>query len=247
MTLSYDGHDLESLFICGEPELSILNFQPELNDVASRNGALLLGSKIGTSTVAFTIVATGTASERRDKFSTLGGWLMVDVPKKLILPDTPDRYYAAVPQGALDLQRGFDGEYAVLTFTLTDPIAYSTTVNTVTSINGSATVTVNGTAPAYFTVAHASNYVTVSDTEDYKWGIGLSGHNDKLISRRAVTGSSGNVQLEIDVEKRTFKLAGVTSVVSLDSSWFMLEPGTNTITRLYGSREFKVKWRDRWY
>ena len=80
MTLSYDGHDLESLFICGEPELSILNAKPDFANTTARNGNAFIGMRYGESTVAFTIVATGTAAERRGKFSTLGSWLMVDAP-----------------------------------------------------------------------------------------------------------------------------------------------------------------------
>ena len=105
MTLSFDGHDIESLFVCGDPEISILNAKPDLREVSGRNGAAFVGLTYGTSTISFAIAVQGSASERRAAFSTLGKWLDVDEPKRLVMPDTPDRFYLAVPNAPLKLER----------------------------------------------------------------------------------------------------------------------------------------------
>ena len=254
MTLSYDGHDLESLLICGDPQISILNFQPDMMDVKARNGSLFVGSKLGSSTVEFTIAITGSASERRAKLSTLGAWLMVDEPKPLILPDTPDRYYLAVPNGSLDMTRGINGESAQLTFTLTDPISYSVEIHSVTSVNGVATISVTGNAPSEFVLTNVPGQViTPGSWSPYPaatyWQVADGSGKYLLID---TTGDSGEVI--IDTEKRRCRFnysPGMpywrTLIPLINSKWFKLQPGANTITRTIGGGEFVIEWRDRWY
>ena len=250
MTLSYDGHDLESLVICGDPQISILNFQPDFIDVKSRNGSLFVGSKLGSSTVEFTIAVTGSASERRAKLSTLGSWLVVDEPKRLILPDTPDRYYLAVPSAALDMQRGYSGEYAQLTFTLTDPVAYSVEARSAASVSGVAACSVLGNAPTEFVLTNANGETITPGPiapgyANYYWKI--SNGSDSL---NFGIGDSGS-EIIIDTEKRRCRLHSgaywYTYFATLDSTWFKLQPGANTITRTIGGGEFVIEWQDRWY
>lgn len=242
MTLSYDGHDLESLFICGEPELSILNAKPDFANTTARNGNAFVGMRYGESTVAFTIVATGTAAERRGKFSTLGSWLMVDAPKQLILPDTPDRYYLAVPQGSLDLQRGFDGEYAVLTFTLTDPIAYSVTESSaVTPLNYAyVTFTVGGNAPTGVRIVTSKAYGASGWWDVYAES--KSADADRIQVKINPSSSSDQQHVEIDTVNHN---AGGRAV-GIYSTWFEFEPGEHKIYTSNNER-VTVYWRDRWY
>ena len=258
MSLSYNGHDLESIAICGDPQISIFNFQPEFKDMKSRNGSLFVGTKLGASTVEFTIFVTGSASERRAKLSTLGLWLMVDEPKPLILPETPDRYYLAVPNGSFDMQRGYDGEYTQLKFTLADPIAYSIESHSVTSVNGVATLNVSGNTKTYFTLANVDGQLITPCYEGVDaehWGI-TDGDTSMVYDLR--TTYSG--EITIDTEKRMsrygrhfempdhqIEINWYTLVPTLDSSWIELQPGANTITRTIGDGEFTIEWRDRWY
>lgn len=243
MTLSYNGQNLETLFICGDPQISILNSTPKLNDSDSMNGTMFMGMRYGVSTVSFTVVALGTAAERRDKFSTLGKWLMVTEPKKLILPDATDRYYLAVAQGALDLQRGFDGEYATLTFTLTDPIARSNTVKSATSVDGVASFTVGGTAPTYVKVTAES--ALPSGTNNY-WGVKKTSNSS--IGMTADIGASTTARtVVIDSEARTFRVGAGFIAMAISSDWMTYDPGSCKMYRNYGTGEFTVEWRDRWY
>lgn len=243
MTLNYNSHNLESLFICGDPQFSILNSTPKFNESDSMNGSMFLGMRYGVSTVSFTVAALGTAAERREKFATLGQWLMVDEPKRLILPDTPDRYYMAVPQGALELNRGFDAEYAALTFTLTDPVACSTTVNSATSTDGVASFTVGGTAPTYVKVT--ANSALPSSTNNY-WGVKKTTSN--VVGMTADIGASTvGRNIVIDSEKRTFRVGGSSVAMALTGDWLTLDPGSSKLYRHYGAGEFTVEWRDRWY
>ena len=247
MTLSYDGHNLESLFICGEPQISILNSQPELVDRAGGNGSVFIGTRYGDSTVSFTIAAVGTLAQRRDKFSTLGQWLKVGMPKKLILPEytgADTKYYNAVPSGALAIQHGVDGDWAVLTFTLTDPVAYSNTESSVTSSGGVATFTVGGTAPTYVTITSGT---AQPDSETNIWRVNLGSTTSSTFMAADVGTQSSGHNMTIDMEGRTFVYYGQNRMPTLDSKWFSVDPGQNNLYRTKGTGEFTVKWRNRWY
>lgn len=236
--LTFGGYDLSTDFVCGDPELSMYNAEPNILEPQSSNGAVFVGMRYGTSRVTVTVAAEGTALERRNKFSELGGRLFVDEPKKLILPDAPDRYYMAVPDGGLEIQRAYGAEYATLTFMLTDPIAAAVTESSESSTNGNAYCTVGGTAPTYIrfeTVGTASG-----ESGTNLWGVQLGSIGDKFI----VTMNDGATSVQANME--TKKVTG-GKMPTLDSVWIRLEPGQTRVHRVKGSGEFTVYWRDRWY
>ena len=140
MPLTFNGHDFSTLCTYGDPVITLLDSKPDTRDVSGRNGAAFIGMTYGVATVAFTLAVTGDAATRRSSLSTLGSWLMVDEPKHLVLPDTSDRYYLAVPSGGLQLTRGIGGEIAQVTFILTDPVAYGETKTASLASGGSASI-----------------------------------------------------------------------------------------------------------
>lgn len=240
MSLIFDGHDFSTLFIWGEPAISILNAQPDTRDVSGRNGAAFVGMKYGVSTVSFSLAVLGDAESRRVALSTLGEWLMVDEPKPLYLPDTPDRYYLAVPNGVLDMTRGIGGELTKVTFTLTDPVAYGDSKTIALASGGTVTINVNGTAPTYLDV---SSTAAVRDGSALVWGVRV----DDLDFVHVATGSSSARSVVIDGTNRVCKVQGALTMPTLDSDWLMLEPGTHEITMDYGTGAATLDWVERWY
>jgi len=242
MTLSFDGHDLESLFTCGEPQISILDAQPDLREVGGRNGAAFVGMTYGTASVAFDIAALGDAATRRAAFSTLGAWLMVDEPKALVLPDTPDRYYLAVPSGALDLSRAIDAELTQLAFELTDPVAYGATRTATLGSSGTVDITVGGTAPTMLNVTATSAY---RDSTSLVWGVQV----DNGDYAHVATGSNAARKVVINGDNRSCTLTGNNTpiVMTKDSDWLVLEPGAHTVTRDNGTGTATLSWTERWY
>lgn len=240
MSLIYDGHDFSTLFIWGDPQITILDAKPDTREVSGRNGAAFVGMTYGVSTVAFTLAAIGDAETRRVALSTLGGWLMVDEPKPLYLPDTPDRYYLAVPSGALELTRGIDGEIAQVTFELTDPVAYGATKTASLSSGGSATINVNGTAPTYLNVMANS---AVRNSSAQVWGVKV----DNVDYVHVATGSSSARKVEIYSGERICKVANALTLPTLDSDWIKLNPDTHTIAMDYGTGAATLSWIERWY
>ena len=240
MSLIFDGHDFSTLFVWGDPEITILNAKPVTRDVSGRDGAAFVGLTYGTSTVAFKIAAIGGAEARRVAFSTLGQWLMVDEPKPLYLPDTPDRYYLAVPGAALDLKRCAGSELAEVTFTLTDPVAYGDGQTASLASGGTVTVNVNGTAPTYLNVTADS---AVRNGTALVWGVQVDDQDYVHVA----TGSSSARKVEIYSGERVCKVADALTLPTLDSDWLKLEPGTHTVAMDYGTGAATLSWTERWY
>ena len=238
--LVFDGHSFDSLFLYGDPDISILDAQPDTRDISGRNGAVFVGMKYGVATVSFTIAIPGDVETRRVALSTLGKWLKVDEPKPLYLPDTPDRYYLAVPDGALDLTRCIDAEMTTVSFMLTDPVAYGDNQTASLASGGSVTINVNGTAPTWLNVVANS---AVRDSSALVWGVKV----DNTDFAHVATGSSSARKVEIYSDDRVCKVANAVSMITLDSDWLMLEPGSHTVVMDYGTGAATLSWVERWY
>ena len=172
--------------------------------------------------------------------STLGKWLMVDEPKPLYLPDTPDRYYLAVPGAGLDLTRGIGGEMAQVTFTLVDPVAYGDTQTASLPSGGSVSINVNGTAPTYLNVVANS---AIRNSSAQVWGVQV----DSVDYVHVVTGSSSSRKVEIYSDERVCKVQDALTLPTLDSDWLKLEPGAHTVAMDYGTGAATLSWVERWY
>ena len=240
MSLIFDGHDFATLCVYGDPKITILNSKPVTRDVSGRDGEAFVGLTYGVSSVAFTIAVIGDAETRRVALSTIGGWLAVDGPKPLYLPDTPDRYYLAVPSRALDLKRGKDGELATVTFMLTDPVAYGEAQTASLASGGSATININGTAPTYLNVTADS---AVRNGSALVWGVRVDSQDFVHVA----TGTASACKVEIDSGERVCKVANALTLPTLDSDWLKLEPGAHTVAMDYGTGAATLSWTERWY
>ena len=234
----YDGHDLETLFVCGDPVINIINSAPSYQDSESRNGAVVIGKRWDVSTVTFSIGVTGDAHTRREKLSTLASWLDVDEPKKLVIPDTPDWYYLAIPDGGVELTRGIGGEIGQLNFTIVEPAAYGEEKTATVPSGGSVSITVGGTFPTRPTIAASA----VRNSSSLVWGVRLD-EGDYI---HIPTGSASAQTVAVDCDARTSTVQGSVVLPTLDSDWLELAPGTHTLRMDNGTGAATVKWRERW-
>lgn len=237
--LVFDGHAFDGLLIYGDPTITLFSANPSYIDSNSRDGRAVNGIRYDGWTVEFSIVVDGDALTRRDKLSTLGSWLDVDEPKKLILPDTPDRYYLAVPEGELQLTRGMKAEYGRLAFTVIEPTAYGEEHSVIVPSGGSATFHVGGTAATKPSIAANAT----RDASSLVWGLRLDDGDFVHVA----TGSSSAKPVSIDCDERTSTVDGSVSLPTLDSDWLVLTPGEHTLTMDNGTGAATVTWRERWY
>lgn len=240
MSLIYNGHDFGTLFVYGDPTFSILNSQPVLEDVNGRNGQAFLGMTYGSSEVSFTVGLIDSAANRRAAFSQLGQWLMVDEPKPLYLPDTPDRYYLAVPNGAIELERCIKADKATVTFLLVDPIAYGETKTATIPSGGSVTINVGGTAPTEPTITASA---AVRNSTAQAWGIQMDDGDYIHVD----TGSASSRSVNINCHDRICKVSNAVKLPTLDSDWLVMEPGAHTVEMDYGTGAATITWVERWY
>lgn len=243
MSVIFDGHDFSELFYVGDPEITIANSIPDLRDVSGRDGSMFVGSRFGNSNVAFTLALEGDAYTRRCALSVLASWLDVDEPKKLVLPDTPDRYYLAVPDAALELKRAIGAELTKVSFALVDPVAYGREVEITVPSGSSIKFNVNGSYKTYPIITASS---AVRDSTSLVWGVKLDG--DKFI--HIATGSASATLVEIDCGARTSTITSSKTVklptLNPLSDWLYFEPGIHTLLMDEGTGAATVKYRERW-
>lgn len=232
----FDGHDLETILVVGDPELSWLGFEPETTEVAGKDGVRVSGVRIGTPSVSMRFAVEGTARERRYKLSTLGSWLHVDGARELVIPDTPELRYMAVPEGSLDMDRAIRGELSRLTFAVTEPAAYGCIRRVSVSSGETANVAVSGTYP---TPMHIEGIVTGSS--DGLWGIRLDEGKHLYVE----VGQSTR-PISVDCESRTVTADGTVTLPTPESDWLELRPGAHTIRNDVGTGSVEITWTERW-
>ena len=239
MTVTFNGFDFETLFAIGDSQISILDSAVKYADSDAGNGTKVIGRRWATSTVSFALGVHGNAYDRREAFSFLGQYLNVDEPGRLVLPDTPDRYYLAIPDGQLDLQRGIEGEITRISFTIVDPIAYGFQQRTVTvPSGGSVTFNVGGT----YATKPRVQATAVRNSSSLVWGLQLDGDDYVHV---ATGNASGRVTV-IDCDSRTVTVSGNVSIITLDSDWLEFEPGSHTLAMDNGTGAATVTWYERW-
>lgn len=239
--LSFGGHDLESLFKCGNPVLTWHNSVPDYIEVPGRDGAAVRGSRFGLSTVSFAIAAIGTAAARRAALSTLGSWLDVDAPARLVLPDTPDRYYMAMPSGPVQMTRGCGAEMAALAFDIVEPAAYGATRTATVPSGGSVTITVNGTYPTAPKIYAAS---AVRDSSALVWGIRMD--SGDFVHLDTGTASARRVDIDCAARTSTITASRTAKLLTLDSDWLVMKPGSHVLQMDKGTGAATVTWVERW-
>lgn len=235
----FDGHDLTSMFIVGEPVFNTFIPSQTFQNVPGRDGTVFMGGKLdgGTITVPLTIVDED-MEQRRATLSNLYMILDVDEPKLLVLPEVPDLSYKAIPQNAVQESRYIDGDTVIVSFQLVEAAAYGDTVTKTVPSGGSLTFTVDGTYPTRPTITARATRNSTS----LVWGLRLD-DGDFL---HVATGSSSAQNIALDCEDRTLTVAGAVALPTLDSDWFELAPGEHTITMDNGTGSATVTYKERW-
>ena len=239
--LTFDGHDFAQLGVYGDPEYTLLDSQPQYADAQNRNGSIVLGKTLGNGAISFSLGINGTAHERRVKLSMLGNWLNVDEPKQLVLPDAPDWYYLAMPEGSIESTRGIGGEIVRVTFALTDPIAYGVENSIAIPYGGSATFIVGGTAP---TRPFFNRILVRPDQTTKQWGWRLDNKDVFVLD----FGTTSNCYIQADFGERSSYVNDIIKLPTINSDWFELTPGVHTIeNHIGGGNDVRLRWHERWF
>lgn len=239
--LSFDGINL-SQYLHVRIERSIgPTPRAEVREVSGRHGDVVLG----VSREPYEVLA-----HCRVKPAYMGAWdstrrviaaaICKDAECVLTLPDEDGlwRYAVASPSSSIATPLDPETEFDIV-FTCHDPIARGETKTATVPSGSSASITIGGTCP---TTVHVLATSAVRDASSLVWGIQFDNGNFLHVK----TGSSSARRVEIDCEKRSCKLANVASMVTLDSNWPKLAPGTHTVNMNHGTGAATLTWVERW-
>lgn len=213
----------------------------ETLDVPGRNGTLLQEITYEPRTITLECRAfekTWDGFELlRDK---LVSHLMTGGEVKLILRTHPREYYMAYLVGITEGDRigGTGIGYLELEFQATDPCRYGATHSVAVPSGGSVTFKVGGNQPAAIGVASDA---AVRNSASTVWGVCF----DEAGFVHVATGSSSARPVTIDSDARTVAVGQATAMLTLDSDWPKLAPGTHTARMDEGTGAATLTWTER--
>ena len=238
--LIFDGNDFCEFFLVEKVSYDLPSLDIDTQDVPGMDGVAFTGAT--TSMPPLTVRLTskpGTVSHRRALKRKLAEWLDVDEPKRLFTVEDDGRYRYAVPSGSPSITEGTDTFSAEVSFEFPDPYLYGET-RRIPLTEVSNTFRVRGTVPTLPTIA-----VSATPSGGY---IGLRLDDGDVMQVPATAASS----VVADCMDRVVTANGTVAMITLDSDWFELSPGTHTIAREIGTFttdeslnyiEFTERWR----
>lgn len=241
MSLTYDGFDLTRYaFVTLERPVGP-SMRIETEQIPGRRGSLVTEVLPDS----LTIIAHCTLRRKYlSRWNRVRAELAATFTKQgecmLTLPDEPGRYRMATAS--------LDANVALplippITFTITfvchDPIAYGAGSSATVPSGGSVEVEIGGMVATTVTIFALQAY---RDQTSGLWGLKFD-EGDFL---HVDTGSNYNRRVDIDCEKRVVKVANALAMVTLDSNWPKLEPGTHVIRMDQGTGAATVSWIERY-
>ena len=153
----------------------------------------------------------------------------------------PGEYYSAYLDGISQGDRigGTGIGYVEMTFVAPDPYRHGDLQTVTVPSNGSTTeFHVGGTAPAQVSVSASSAY---RNSSSLVWGLRF----DEGEYMHVATGSSSARSVAINCVDRSVVVGNGTAMLTLDSDWPALWPGTHEVRIDEGSGAATLMWRDR--
>lgn len=241
MSLTYDGFDLTRYaFVQVErpvgPSLRI-----ETEQVPGRNGEIPVSMGLETLTV------TAHCTLRRRyyyEWERVRMELAVAFAKMgervLTLPDEPGLYRMATASLTANVTTPLEPPITFdVEFVCHDPVAYGVEHSVTIPSGGSVQFAVDGTLPVGVRIVAES---AVRDSSTGLWGVRF----DEGSFLHVALASNTARKIEIDTPSRTVKVANATDMVTLDSTWPTLEPGTHVARMDQGTGAATLIWIERY-
>ena len=151
----------------------------------------------------------------------------------------PGEYYVAHLESITEGDREANGiGYMEMTLVADDPVRYGETKTATVPSAGSVTITVGGTMPASLSFGGGQ---CIRDGTTQVWGLKF----DNADFLHVPTGSGTIKNVQVNCETRSVKVSGATKMVTLDSNWPKLTPGTHTVANDQGTGASTLTWIER--
>lgn len=213
----------------------------ETMDIPGRDGTLLREITYEPRTIT---LECRLFEKRWDDFEKLRDFLVSNLltydEMELVVRTHPHEHYMAYLNSMTEGDRigGTGIGYLELEFIASDPWRYGDVRSATIPSGGSTEVLVYGNLPA---VASVSASAAVRSNGSTVWGVRF----DEGDFVHIATGSSSARAVEIDGETRSAKVAGATSMITLDSNWPVLKPGKHTVRMDEGTGAATLTWQER--
>lgn len=210
-------------------------------DVPGRDGTVLRGITYEPRTITLECrLFERTWEDFETLRDVLVTYLMTHGEMQLILRTHPDEYYMAHFNSMTEGDRvgGTGIGYLELEFTANSPWRYGDVRSVTIPSGGSATFLVNGNLPATASVTSAAAY---RDNSSTVWGVRFDEGNVAHIA----TGSSSARAVVIDGMTRSATIEGAVAMITLDSNWPELLPGSHTVRMDEGTGQATLTWQER--
>ena len=214
----------------------------ETTDVAGRDGTVLNGLTYEPRTITLECRVFRDRWHEFDRIvDELAGHLMTGEEVYLSTRNHPGEHYMAYLESITEGDREYGGSgigYLELSFVASDPWRTGVSREVTVPSGGSVTFHVGGTKPA--SVLLSSDAATRNQAS-LVWGVRFD-ENDFL---HVATGSGSSVSVSIDSRTRRVSVSGATSMVTLDSDWPELAPGTHVARMDEGTGAATLAWTER--
>lgn len=240
-TVIFDGHRLNDRFFVGEADVGLPDFSPRTEERGFADGTTVSGMRLGSPEITIQLVAKPVHGESfREALSDLCAWLRVDGPRRLSLSDDHGLWRLCVPSGAPQVGDARWNDRVTVTFLQTEPALYGIRREVTVPSGGTLRFAVGGDYP---TRPSISSDAATRDPGTTQWGVRL---DDGDVMRVRVPVSSAST-VTMDCDSRTCSVNGATTAPTLQSDWFVLEPGTHDLRNDQGTGACVVSWHERWH
>lgn len=233
MSFEFDGVEL-SRWLDANP---VRSFAPPIThktiEIPGRDGACFIETRREPLTISVQVRLNGSDPDHRVvgyARRIIASALLTDGPRKLVLPDEPHLYYLASLNNADELDTLWHTGGCTLEFIAFDPYAYGPE-HRIPLDAGENTVCILGTAKTWpvFELASTGGKVRISNGSEYV-----------LLSANA----ANEATVVVDMEEATARINTNLSAVDLESLFFELSPGAQTITleNAAGSLVYRERW-----
>ena len=215
--------------------------EAETVDVPGRDGTVLMGITYGPRTIT---LECRTFERTWDDFELLRDRLVTSLMTReefrLVVRTHPLEYYMAHLESISEGERigGTGIGELELTFIANSPWRYGRSCEVTVPSGGSVTFHVEGNMPA---VASLSASAAVRNSGSTVWGVRF----DEVDFVHIATGSASARAVEIDGMTRSAKVGNATAMITLDSNWPLLEPGTHVARMDEGTGAATLTWQER--
>jgi predicted phage tail component-like protein len=222
-TFTYKGTSSQGLLKVLKVTRSVLPpSQLKTLEVDGRSGAYFISKKHGIKRIAFEVaLISNSETDLRSDVRTLADFLDADKPEALVCSDEPDKTDFAILDGETDLDEIVKVGFGTINFICPDPYSQGNTIVTKNLVAGSNSVTYNGTAPVYPTM-------TVTFTASVT-SFEIS-NGTKKMHIDASMGTTSTLVIDCNTGKITINNVLNLQTITLDSDFFPLVKGTQTLT-----------------